>query len=100
VYHPRPSWGRRGNGPAISSPRFGAGLRRGSRDRLGHARLGHGVTELVSLGPGGVQGNGFSAIPAISADGRFIAFYSFANTLVPRDTNGGTADVFVRILAP
>ena len=31
----------------------------------------------------------------ISADGRFVAFYSMATNLVPGDTNG-TGDVFVR----
>ena len=30
----------------------------------------------------------------MSADGRFVAFYSYANNLVPGDTNG-TTDVFV-----
>ena len=34
-----------------------------------------GTTERVSVGPGGVQGNGAAAYdPAISADGRFVAF--------------------------
>ena len=33
--------------------------------------------------------------PAISADGRFVAFDSLASNLVPGDTNG-TNDVFVR----
>ena len=37
--------------------------------------------------------------PAISADGRFVAFESEATNLVPGDTNGAF-DVFVRILAP
>ena len=47
-----------------------------------------GTTRRVSLGPGGVQGNGFSGGPAISADGRFVAFDSAATNLVPGDTNG------------
>jgi hypothetical protein len=52
--------------------------------------------ERVSVGPGGVQGNGESNfLPAISADGRFVAFISSATNLVPADTNGA-ADVFVR----
>jgi len=33
--------------------------------------------------------------PSISADGRYVAFYSFASNLVTGDTNQ-TADVFVR----
>jgi Tol biopolymer transport system component len=34
-------------------------------------------------------------LAAVSADGRLVAFWSFASNLVPRDTNG-TTDVFVR----
>ena len=49
----------------------------------------------MSIGPGGTQGNDFSLNPAISADGRFVAFNSFATNLVPGDTNGAT-DIFVR----
>jgi Tol biopolymer transport system component len=40
------------------------------------------------------DGNGESRAPAISADGRYIAFYSSASNLVPDDTNDA-ADVFV-----
>lgn len=54
-----------------------------------------GVTERVSVGPGGVAGDDTSTAAAISADGRFIAFWSFASNLVAGDTNG-TTDVFVR----
>ncbi|MFO1038669.1 MAG: hypothetical protein U1E45_17665 [Geminicoccaceae bacterium] len=54
-----------------------------------------GTTERVSLGPNGIQGNGDSLDPQISADGRFVAFRSIASNLVPGDTNG-TWDVFVR----
>jgi Tol biopolymer transport system component len=53
-----------------------------------------GTTERVSIDSGGVQGNGLSAIPSISADGRRVAFQSQA-TLVPGDTNLVT-DIFVR----
>jgi Tol biopolymer transport system component len=60
---------------------------------------GQGTTARVSLGPNGVQGNDFSgsygAIPALSADGRVVAFESEASNLVPGDTNG-RQDVFVR----
>ena len=58
-----------------------------------------GTTRRVSVSSGGVQGNGDSFDPAISADGRFVAFESDATNLVPGDTNGA-ADVFVRTLAP
>lgn len=55
----------------------------------------HGTTERVSLGPGGVQGTRDSEAPSVSADGRFVAFRSYATNLVPGDTNG-QPDVFVR----
>jgi Tol biopolymer transport system component len=54
-----------------------------------------GTTERVSVAADGSQGNGQSSGPAISADGRFVAFTSLASNLVPGDSNGAT-DVFVR----
>jgi WD40 repeat protein/DNA-directed RNA polymerase specialized sigma24 family protein len=42
-------------------------------------------------------GEGDSYLPQLSADGRFVAFISSADRLVPGDTNG-KADVFVRDL--
>ncbi|HEU4423735.1 MAG TPA: hypothetical protein VFR67_14485 [Pilimelia sp.] len=56
-----------------------------------------GTTRRVSVGPGGVQGNSTSRSPSISADGRYVAFDSFATNLVSGDTNGAV-DVFVRDL--
>jgi Tol biopolymer transport system component len=53
------------------------------------------VTQRVSVGSAGAQGNGQSQYPSISGDGRFVAFYSSASNLVPGDTNG-VWDVFVR----
>ncbi len=44
-------------------------------------------TALVSVGPAGSQGNGDSAFPAISADGRYVAFHSNADNFVPGDSN-------------
>lgn len=56
-----------------------------------------GATELVSVNSAGVQANGSSSNPSISADGRFVAFYSSATNLAPGgDTNGSVFDVFVR----
>ena len=54
----------------------------------------NGTMERISVGNGGTQGDGDSYHPAISADGRYVAFYSFASNLVPGDTNI-MADVFV-----
>ena len=54
-----------------------------------------GTTERVSVASDGTQGNSPSRIPAISADGRVVAFQSWATNLVPEKTNWVT-DVFVR----
>ncbi len=56
-----------------------------------------GRTILVSADVAGVSGNGPSFEPAISGDGRFIAFASSATNLVADDTNK-LADIFVRDL--
>ncbi len=56
------------------------------------------VTRLVSVSSRGTSGNGTSFQPKVSADGRHVAFSSFATNLVP-DTNGGNTDVFVRDLS-
>ena len=53
-----------------------------------------GVTERVSVASDGTQANGDSTLPAISADGRFVAFSSEASNLVAGDTNN-QADIFV-----
>jgi len=56
-----------------------------------------GVTTLVSVQSSGALSNNHSYQAMISADGNTVAFYSFANNLVPGDTNG-FADVFVHDL--
>ena len=61
------------------------------------AAAGPGATTRVSVGSGTAQGNGRSFVPALSADGRFAAFYSDAANLVAGDANGAR-DVFVRDL--
>jgi Tol biopolymer transport system component len=52
------------------------------------------LTQRVSLGPGGTEGNNGSRDAAISGDGGNVAFSSFAFNLVPGDTNG-RQDVFL-----
>ncbi len=59
------------------------------RDRL------LGTTERVSVATGGAQANEHSEDPSISADGRFVAFWSNATNLIAGDTNGAS-DIFVR----
>ncbi len=51
-------------------------------------------TTRVSVATSGIQGNNGSWHPKISADGRYITFWSSASTLVPNDTNV-TDDAFV-----
>jgi len=53
-----------------------------------------GVTERVSVDSAGVEAGSNSYNPSISADGRYVAFTSWASNLVASDTNG-TYDVFV-----
>lgn len=54
------------------------------------------VTERVSVGPAGVESDGFSGNPGISADGRYVVFESKGTTLIGagQDTNG-FSDIFV-----
>jgi Tol biopolymer transport system component len=54
-----------------------------------------GTTEYVSVGLFGAEGNGSSIDLSVSADGRYVAFYSAADNLVPSDTNG-SPDIFLR----
>ena len=54
-----------------------------------------GETIRVSVDSDGVPGNYFSRSPSISADGRYVAFESSADNLVPGDDNG-VQDVFLR----
>jgi Tol biopolymer transport system component len=57
--------------------------------------LAAGVTERISVDSNGAEVNGASLGSVISADGRFVAFYSDATNLVAGDTNQ-RGDVFVR----
>jgi len=50
---------------------------------------------LVSTAVAPSQPDGLSDFPGVSADGRYIVFFSVATDLVPGDTNG-IGDVFVR----
>jgi Tol biopolymer transport system component len=59
--------------------------------------LQSGVTSLLSVALDGGPANGDSGTPAISADGRYVAFESDATDLVRGDTNE-SRDVFVRDL--
>jgi len=56
-------------------------------------------TELVSIASDGTQGNQGAefSLPAVSADGRYVAFVSRSTNLVTNDTND-VPDVFIRDL--
>ncbi len=58
--------------------------------------LGTGKTDLVSVNMSGDQGNYSGGYPSINHDGRYVAFSSGAQDLVPDDANIGGYDVFVR----
>ncbi len=53
-----------------------------------------GTTTRISAGLSGSESNGFSSIPSISPDGRYVGFTSDASNLVANDTNG-VADAFL-----
>ena len=59
--------------------------------------LVRGRTRVASVNPMGLTGNGGSEHPALSDNGRWLAFFSEADDLVAGDTNGA-GDVFVRDL--
>jgi pimeloyl-ACP methyl ester carboxylesterase len=55
----------------------------------------NGINERVSISSTGVNAQGNTMFPAISANNRFVAFASNASNLVSGDTNG-VWDIFVR----
>src|SRR5688572_6025541 len=66
----------------------------GGEDIFVHDRQA-GITELVSVSTSGAQANDESSYPTISADGRYVAFQSFASNL-GGITDGSTTHVYVR----
>jgi Tol biopolymer transport system component len=57
-----------------------------------------GRTRCISIAPNGAPGNGPSTRPAISGDGRVVAFVSAARNLVAAGCRLGIAYIFVRHL--
>ena len=57
-----------------------------------------GAVELVSVTAGGLQGDHFTTSPAMSSDGRYVTFATFATNLVAGDNNTHF-DVFRKDLA-
>ena len=67
---------------ASDASNFAAGDVPGTSDVFVRDRL-TGTTELISRDAAGFPAGGGSAAPSISADGRFVAFRSFSDRLVP-----------------
>ncbi len=61
----------------------------GQGNRLLRLATSGGAPSVVSAG------DGYASAPAISADGRYVAFLSSSSNLVPGDTNG-FSDIFVK----
>lgn len=70
-----------------------AGDANGVADIFVHG-LQTGTSTRISMGLAGAEANGPSRQPSISGDGRYVAFESLANNLIPNDSNG-FADVFL-----
>ena len=70
-----------------------AGDTNSENDVFVHDRV-TGQTTRVSVASAGNEADGYSTGAAVSADGRFVAFFSEATNLVPGDTNGHS-DAFV-----
>jgi hypothetical protein len=71
-----------------------AGDTNGAQDVFVHD-LDTGITERASVASAGTQANDDVFTLSLSANGRFVAFGSYATNLVAGDTNG-VIDVFVR----
>jgi hypothetical protein len=86
------------NGRIVAFTSFASNLvpgdANGWEDILWHDRL-TGATQRSSVSTLGVEGNGSSVDAALSNDGRFTAFTSFATNLISGDTNS-LWDIFVR----
>lgn len=54
------------------------------------------VISIVSSTSAGAEGDGNSRDAAVSADGRYVVFYSQASDLSPDDTNGAAEDIFLK----
>jgi Tol biopolymer transport system component len=65
-----------------------------AQERVARSPLPRSTLELASRGTGGEQGNSWSGGASLSSDGRFVAFHSISDDLVPGDTNE-SYDVFL-----
>src|SRR5205807_1959815 len=84
---------------AVFNPTPGGGLSNALPVFIGpvpQPPAGIGVIQLVSAAPAGTPGNGHTySPPAVSADGRFVAFQSDSTNLVPGPASAFT-DIYLR----
>ncbi len=86
------------DGRYVSYRSFSSNLVPNQEVATGHVYLRDrqlGTTERIDVTSAGEEAASVSNDTAISADGRYVAFYSFAKNVVPDDTTDGP-DLFVR----
>jgi len=81
----------------VSTPAPGGGTSSAAAFTVSAAPQGQtvGIIGMVAVNASGQPGNGSTFAPAMSADGRYVAFSSMASNLVNDDTNGAP-DIFVQ----
>jgi Tol biopolymer transport system component len=78
----------------VTNPAPGGGVSPAVVFTVGTGSAAHGqFPQVVSIGALGGPANGASAAPAVSMDGRYVAFYSQAKNLVAQ---GASGNIFVR----
>ncbi|MCS3892156.1 VCBS repeat-containing protein [Bradyrhizobium japonicum USDA 38] len=77
---------------------FGSATGFGAGNDIYIKDLATGVTTLVSDSASGVHGNGGSYDPVFSPDGTKVAFYTFADNLVPGSSNIGIGNIVIKDL--
>jgi Tol biopolymer transport system component len=80
--------------PEASKEQAAKGVKEPDWDVFVHDRVTHRTRRVSVTSRGNEAKWGHSTTPAISANGRFVAFASTATNLVPGDTNG-VQDIFV-----
>ena len=89
----------RGNAVVFAS--FADNLDPADRDQdsdIYRKKLSIGALSIVSTNPAGEKGNGSSSTPAVSGDGRLIAFASRATNLDPKPPGQWQPDIYVKNL--
>jgi YD repeat-containing protein len=91
-------WAVSDEGPVVAFSSWASNLtptQGGTATKVFVRDVGAGTTTQVSVNSAGVPPSyGDSDYPDISSDGRYVAFHSYADGLVPEDVNG-RQDVFV-----